>query len=158
VKVPLEVLEKIATLGRGVLDEDASEVDLGDDLALWLRDRQPMFALAVLNDWSRRRIKMWVQSQLGRVLGNDEDEDGQLVLPFPELHSYLEISPGTKKHQSVMNGHDWDNALAMYKNRWTNAEVQFRDLERCYHRVRPFLVEGLTTADIIDRLIPVPVG
>jgi len=154
-RVPAEVQEKIAELGLRVLDDDASEVDIGEEGAGWLNRAQPVFALAVLSDWWRRRTRSWIYSQTRAALSTDEEEeDGQLVLPFPELHSYLEIAPGLKKHQSVMTGRDWDNTVAIYRNRRDQAEVMFRQVERRYHQVRDLLTDDMTTADIVDRLAP----
>jgi hypothetical protein len=153
-KIPAEVQEKIVELGARVLDDDASEVDIGEEGGRWLRDRSPMFALAVLAEWWRRRTRSWIYSQTRAVLSDDDDAGEQLALPFPELHPYLQIAPGLKKHQSVMTGRDWDNTLAIYRNRSEQAEVMFRQVERRYHQVRDLLVDDLTTADILDRLAP----
>jgi hypothetical protein len=154
-RIPTEVQEKIIELGHRVLDDDVSEVDIGEEGAGWLNRAQPVFALAVLSEWWRRRTRSWVYSQTRTALGMGEDDDGQLVLPFPELHPYLEIAPGLKKHQSVMTGRDWDNTIAIYRNRRDQAEVMFRQIERRYHQVRDLLVDEVTTtADILDRLAP----
>jgi hypothetical protein len=158
VRIPLEVQEKIVEMGTRVLSDDASEVDLGEECAVWLRERNPVFALIVLADWARKRIRSHVYAAARAAVGDDGDNDGQLVLPFPELHPWLEIAPGRKCHQSAMTGRDWDNALAIYRNRKEQAEVSYRELERRYHQIRHLLVDELTTADIMDRLVPVPVG
>ena len=155
-KVPTEVQHKVAELGARILDDDASEVDISEEGALWLRERSPIFALTVLAEFWRRRTRSWVYSQVRTALAEDagEDEDGQLVLPFPELHPYLEIAPGLKKHQSVMTGRDWDNTIAIYRNRYDQAEIALRQVERRYHQVRDLLVDDLTTADVLTHLAP----
>jgi hypothetical protein len=153
-RVPADVQAKIAELGQRVLDDDASEVDIGEEGAGWLQRNQPIVTLAVLSEWWRRRTRSWIYAQTRAALGLDGDDDGQLTLPFPELHSYLEIAPGLKKHQSVMTGRDWDNTVAIYRNRRDQAEVMFRQIERRYHQIRDLLVDDLTTADVMDRLAP----
>ncbi|HEY2300804.1 MAG TPA: hypothetical protein VGH66_02875 [Acidimicrobiales bacterium] len=156
-RIPLEVKEKIAELGARVLSDDANEVDIGEEGAGWLLRQMPVVARGVLAEWWRNRTRSWIYSQTRVALSEDDDSDGQLVLPFPELHPYLEIAPGLKKHQSVMTGRDWDNTVAIYRNRRDQAEVMFRQLERRYHQIRDLLVDDLTTLDVMDRLIPVPV-
>jgi hypothetical protein len=152
-KVPLSVQDKIADLGRTILEDDASEVDIGEDGARWLQKHNPAFALDVLAEWWRKRTRSWVYGQTREALG-DESGGEQLVLPFTELHPYLEVAPGVQKHQSVMTGRDWDNTLAIYRNRRDQAEVLFRQIERRHHQIRHLLIEDLTTADIIHRLEP----
>ncbi|HKV67856.1 MAG TPA: hypothetical protein VJN72_07190 [Gaiellales bacterium] len=155
-KVPSEVQAKIAELGQRVLADDASEFDIGEQGAGWLIRSQPIFALGVLSEWWRKRTRQWIYSQTRVALSEDDGDGEQLVLPFPELHPYLQIAPGTKKHQSVMTGRDWDNTLAIYRNRRDQAEVLFRHIERRYHQVRDLLGDDeLTTADVVDRLAPV---
>ena len=124
----------------------------GEKGAIWLRDSQPVFTLELLADWFRKRARGWVYAQAHDALGDDGERDGQLALPFPELHRFLEVAPGTMKHQSVMTGTDWDKCLAMYRNRREQAEVMFRQVERRYDQIRPLLEDGLTTADVLDRL------
>jgi len=153
-KVPAEVQQKIAELGQRVLDDDASEVDIGEEGGTWLNKKQPVFALGVLSEWWRKRTRSWIYSQTRLALGDGEDDTGQLALPFPELHPHIEIAPGTLKHQRMMTGRDWDNALAIYRNRRDQAEVAFRALERRYHQVRDLLVGDLTTEDVIEQLAP----
>jgi hypothetical protein len=151
VKVPTDVQVKIEELGKRALNEDASEVDLGEEGAGWLQKNQPLVALGILSEWFRGRVRSWVYSQTRGAL-DGESEQEQLVLPFSELPPYIEIAPGMKKHQRMMTGRDWDNALAIYRNRRDQAEVSFRALERCHREVRPLLVGDLRTADILGQL------
>jgi hypothetical protein len=155
VKIPLEVRGQIACLGRQVVTERSQVIDVTEEGAVWLRDKQPMFAQEVLADWCAKQIRRWIYQQTHDALAEDGDDDfGQLQLPFPELHAHLEVQVGVLKHQMVMNGPDWDNALAFYRNRRDQAEDLFRRLERRYHQIRHLLGEDLTTADVIDQLGP----
>lgn len=156
-KVPAEVIEKVAELGRRVLEDDAEEVDIGEEGAIWLRDRQRAFALDVLADWWRKRTRSWIYAQAHDALSDDRVPE-QMVLPFPELHEYLEVAPGSLKHQNVMTGTDWDKTLAIYRNRRDQAEQMFRAIERRYQQIRHLLDGEMTTADVVDRLAPAKVG
>jgi hypothetical protein len=152
VKVPEEVLVKIAELGQRVIDDDDQITDAGHDGAVWLRDKKPVFALAVLEDWTRKQARSWIYGRTRAALADvGAHENG--TLPFPELHPHLEVAPGVLKHQTVMTGADWDRTLAIYRNRREQAEVLFRQVERRYNQVRPLLVtEDLTTNDILAEL------
>jgi hypothetical protein len=151
VKVPNDVQNKVIELGKKVITEEASDVDIGEEGADWMLGHAPIFSAELLADWWRKRTRQWIYQQTRDALA-DGDGDAGNPLPFPELHAYLEVSPGVMKHQNVMTGKDWDNCLAMYENRKTQATVLFRQVKRCYDQVRPHLVADLTTADVIDRL------
>lgn len=152
-KVPAEVQEKIAELGKAVLDDEASEADIGEQGALWLEHHSHVFALDVLAEWWRGRTRSWVYQQTRNVLRAPAD-GVQLPLPFEELPAQLEVGVARFAHQSVMRLKDWENCLAIYRNRRDQAEVLYRRIERALHTLRPLLEvdEELTTADVMDKV------
>lgn len=150
-KIPTDVLTKVAQLGKAVLENDGTDQDAGQRLAVWLLRHHPVVIREIAADWGRKRVRGWIYQQTRAAMPNP-DSDEQQLLPFAELHPHLEVAPGILKHQRVMTGPDWDAALAIYRNRREQADISLRLLEGAYDRVRPLLEGELTTADVLDQL------
>jgi hypothetical protein len=148
VKKPQEVQEKIAELGTRLVDEGDDLVVIGDAGALWLAQRD--FGLIVLAAWMSKEVRTWIGQQANRTA---REAGGQLALAIPDLPPYLEVMPGVLKHQRAMTRHDWQNTVAIYRNRRDQAEILCRRLEEAWERLRPLLRDdGTTTAEIMGAL------
>lgn len=152
VRLSTEILGKIAELGRKVIDDDGTDLDHAEDLALWLGKQHPIVVRELVADWGRKQIRGWIFRQTRENLSDPNPREEQQSLPFPELRPHLETAPGVLKHQRVMTGPDWDAALAIYRNRRDQAEISLRQLERRYNQIRPHLKGELTTADVLDQV------
>jgi hypothetical protein len=150
VKVPEEVRAKIAELGVRVIDEGDDLVDIGSASAIWLADTE--FGLTILATWIRKEVRTWVGIQ-ARAIVDSPEATGQLVLPIPDLPAYLEVAPGVKKHQRMMTRRDWENTVAIYRNRRDQAEILWRQIEQWWERLERLLPDDeTTTADIMGEL------
>jgi hypothetical protein len=153
-KIPDKISDRIAELGMQVFDDQITRQDAAEDLAGKIRADDGIFLVAILTEWSRKKIHAWLIAKT-RDFGVKGAAAGQQRLPFEDLPPQLEIGIGRTAHQNVMTGRDWDNALAIWKNRHIEAEASFRRFERCYNLIRPLLDDtDLTTADVIDQLPP----
>lgn len=151
-KIPASVHAKITELGQHVLDGDETEVDIAESGGIWLRDKEPRFALTVLTEWWRGRTKSWVYTQTRGALGSDQEPGQQMSIPFPELPALLEVGIGRVAHQNVMTRQDWENTRAIYRNRANQAALLHRHVERAWLEVAPFLTsDDMTTADALTR-------
>jgi hypothetical protein len=113
-KTPAAVEEKIAELGRRVLDGE-SEADIGEEAAHWLLEHHLQFALVVVLESFVERIQSRRRGLLASVSPPDGGDDGRLPVPFPELPEMIEIAPDVVKHQMRMTRRDWENAVAHYR-------------------------------------------
>jgi len=151
-KIPQWMMERLADLGQQILDDEITISDAGDELAGKIMADDRALALAVLSEFTKRRLRQWVYARIRDKMG-DRQVAAQLVLPFPDLPVRLEVAPGREVHQNVMTARDWDNARAIWRNRRDQAEVSFQKFEVIYERIRPLLTdETLTTADVINQL------
>jgi hypothetical protein len=150
--IPDSVHTKIVELGQNVLDGDKTEVDIAEEGGIWLRDKEPRFALAVLTEWWRARTKSWLYTQQRGALGGGEAGGEQMPIPFPDLPTWLEVGIGRQVHQNGMKRKDWHNALAIYRNREEQASLALRSVERAWREVEPlFTDDEMTTADALAR-------
>jgi hypothetical protein len=145
---------QLAETGEQIVANSATTREAAEDLADKINANEPATAQAVLIHWLTGQLKVWTYKRVRDHFQEDEIP-GQATLPCPELPPHLEIGIARTAHQNVMTARDWDNALAIYRNRRDQAEVSFQAVERRYNQIRPLLIDDtLTTADVIDRLPP----
>jgi hypothetical protein len=156
VRVPKWFATALEKIGKDVLaghlEREDAEASIHDQIS---GDQD--FADEVLADFARRELRKWIKHQLRAHYQSDgssvtlKDEE-QLLFDF--LPPHLEVGIGRLAHQSVMNGKDWDNTIAVYENRLEQAEISYRAVRRAYDEVRPLLIgESLTTADVAPQVI-----
>jgi hypothetical protein len=154
-KVPIHVQEKVAELAARIIDDDASEVDIGAEGALWLaRQRDPAFRLAVLAEWWRGESRKYIYGRSREKLRrSDASGQLQLPLPFPELDPYLETSIGHKTHQRMMTRIDLRNWLAIVRNRREQAEISYQTAKARVEQFDPWMIDDtVTVADVMHHL------
>jgi len=138
-KVPRAIMFEIERLGRLISHGEITYEDALDALEPFLnKEEYRLFTQEIHRRFLRNQLKAWIQSQL--TAADDEEENGQQPLPFPDLPALLEISPGTFKHQKVMNIRDWNAAVVQAETKAANAAGY---LERVV-RARDRAVELLT--------------
>jgi hypothetical protein len=151
IKIPAWLSDKIVELGMQVVADEISHQDAAEELAGKIRADNGVVLMQILSDWSKNKIKVWIANK-SRDHSQEREVAGQPRLPFEELPPHLEIAPGRLAHQNVMTGRDWDNALAIWKNRMVEAENSYKRFLRCYDAIRPLLTGDVTTADVAGQI------
>lgn len=153
-RIPNWLQTELDSLGRKVLSGETSRDDAVALLTDEIFERDEVLVHDVTEDFSRKRLRDWVKSQLRTYYAEDVEENGpQQAELFPWLPRLLETSPGRFAHVNAMTGTDWDSALRQAEVKADNAASYAKAIKRAYDLVRPLLTEDkLTTADIADRL------
>lgn len=145
-KTPSWFRERLADRGPLVLQEDITEEQAAAAIADLILSRDPVFAKAILAEYSRKKLEAWVASHrpASSVLGSN----GQTDL-FPDLPRKVEVSPGRFAAQAVMTRHDWETAATQARTKANNADGFAEKIERARDLVVPLLTDdSMTTADV----------
>lgn len=153
IKKPAWILDLLADKGQDLLDDKATVGDCSEEIAGKILANDHPLATEIIVEKAKSWLKQWMYEQVRHAMEDRESGQERLEVPFRELSPYLEVAPGRLVHQNKMNGKDWDNALAIYRNRAEQADTSLSILQRIYDRIRPLLTdEVLTTADVVDML------
>src|SRR5882762_10817895 len=101
-KVPRAIVAEIERVGRLILTGELSYEEAIDALEPLLdKEEYRLLLRDVKRRFLRSQVKAWIARHLAAA--DEDDERGQLPLPFPDLPPLIEIAPGTFKHQNMMD-------------------------------------------------------
>lgn len=146
-KVPKMIMFEIERVGRLILLGELTYDDAIDAIEPFLnKEEYRLFTQEIHRSFLRRQIKAWIASQVAAA--ENDEENGQQTLPFPDLPPLLEIAPGTWKHQNSMAIRDWNAAVVQAETKATNAAGYLERVRRARDRAVELLGGGRTFADV----------
>lgn len=152
-RIPAWLKTEEETLGKQVLNGDLEREEAAELLHDSIFDRDESVVHGTVRDFSRKRMKRWIDLQVGCPVSGDSDTGEYQSELFPYLPRVLETSPNRFAAIGSMTKRDWDAARRQAEVKEGNASNFAKAVRRAYEQVVPLLTNDWTTTDdVVGRI------